>query len=88
MFWRVIGATAAILTMFSFVPQIARSLRTRSVKDVSPVTLFQLSTGVFLWIIYGIYLKDPIIITANLVTLASLAVLLFLYFKYGRQACR
>jgi MtN3 and saliva related transmembrane protein len=86
MIWQIIGASAATLTMFSFVPQIARSLRTKSVKDVSPVTLWQLSLGVFLWIIYGIYRKDPIIIIANLVTLATLSILLFLYFKYGR-AC-
>ncbi|MDD5560652.1 MAG: SemiSWEET transporter [Candidatus Omnitrophica bacterium] len=86
MFWTLIGATAATLTMFSFIPQIARSLRTRSVRDVSPVTLFQLSIGVFLWMIYGLYRKDPIIILANAVTLASLCVLISLYFKYGRVA--
>lgn len=83
MIWTIIGASAASLTMFAFVPQIARSLRTRSVKDVSPVTLFQLSAGVFLWIIYGIYRRDPIIITANTITLITLSVLIFLYFKYG-----
>ncbi len=49
MIWTVIGALAATLTMFSFVPQIFRSLKTRSVKDVSPVTLFQLSAGVCGW---------------------------------------
>ncbi|MFA5150612.1 MAG: SemiSWEET transporter [Candidatus Omnitrophota bacterium] len=84
MFWIIIGVSAAILTTFSFVPQIARSLRTKSVKDVSPITLLQLSTGVFLWIIYGIYLKDPIIITANSVTFITLTIVLFLYFKYRR----
>jgi len=74
---------AATLTMFSFIPQIARSLRTKSVKDVSPVTLFQLSAGVLLWMIYGIYRRDIIIIFANAVTLISLSVLIYLYFKYG-----
>ena len=74
--------------MFSFVPQIVRALRTKSVKDVSPVTLFQLSTGVFLWIIYGIYLRDPIIIAANLITLITLGILLFLYFRYGLSAAK
>jgi MtN3 and saliva related transmembrane protein len=83
MLWKLIGIAAATLTMFSFVPQIVRALRTKSVKDVSPVTLFQLSTGVFLWIIYGIYLRDPIIIAANLITLITLGILLFLYFRYG-----
>ena len=84
MIWTIIGAIAATLTMFAFLPQIAKSLRTRSVKDVSPIALFQLSTGVFLWIIYGIYRRDPIIITANTVSLVTLLVLIFLYFKYGR----
>ena len=83
MFCTLIGLSAATFTMFSFIPQIARSLRTKSVKDVSPITLFQLSTGVFLWIIYGILRKDPVIIIANIVTLATLAILIFLYFKYG-----
>ncbi len=84
MTWTIIGAIAATLTMFAFVPQIARSLRTMSVKDVSPIALFQLSTGVFLWIIYGIYRRDPIIIAANTVSLVTLLVLISLYFKYGR----
>jgi MtN3 and saliva related transmembrane protein len=85
MFWTAIGGLAAFLTMFSFVPQIVKSLRTRSVKDVSEATLFQLSSGVSLWIIYGIHLKNPVIITANVVTLVTLTLLIFLYFKYGKN---
>ena len=85
MLWTIIGACAAFLTMFSFIPQIARCVRTKSVRDVSPITLFQLSTGVFLWTIYGIARQDPVIIVANVVTLLSLAVLIFLYFNYGRN---
>jgi MtN3 and saliva related transmembrane protein len=84
MIWTIIGAIAATLTMFSFVPQIFRSLRTKSVRDVSPVTLFQLSAGVFLWMVYGIARRDPIIIIANVTTLITLSVLIFLYFKYGK----
>jgi len=84
MLWTLIGGLAATLTMFSFIPQITRSLRTKSVKDVSPVTLFQLSAGVFLWMIYGIARRDPIIIGANLITFISLGMLIFLYFKYKK----
>ena len=85
MIWTIIGAIAATLTMFSFVPQIFRSLRTQSVKDVSPVTLFQLSAGVCLWMVYGIARRDPIIIFANAITLVTLSILIFLYFKYGKS---
>lgn len=84
MAWKIIGSTAALLTMFAFMPQIFKNIRTKSVRDVSLVTLLQLSFGVSLWIAYGIHLKDTIIIIANSVTLLSLVILLFLYFKYGR----
>ncbi len=85
MLWTIIGASAATLTMFSFVPQIARSLRTKSVKDISSITLFQMTAGTCLWAIYGIARRDPVIIIANIVSLITLAILLFLYFKYGRE---
>lgn len=84
MYWPLIGTAAAILTMFSFVPQIVKVLKTKSAKDVSPVTLFQLSLGVSLWIVYGIHLKNAIIIMANTITLVTLIVLLSLYFNLGR----
>jgi MtN3 and saliva related transmembrane protein len=85
MFWVILGSSAAILTMFSFVPQIFKVIKTKSAKDVSFLTLLQLSLGVSLWIIYGINLRNTIIIMANSVTLITLIILLFLYFNYGRQ---
>jgi len=85
MFWTLIGSTAATLTMLSFIPQIIRAYRTKHVKDVSPVMLFQLSLGVSLWIAYGAYRKDPIIIGANSVTLVTLIVLIAMYFAYGKK---
>ena len=84
MYWPLIGTTAAVLTMFSFVPQIVKVLKTKSAKDVSITTLFQLSLGVSLWIAYGVHLKNMIIIMANAITLATLMVLLSLYFNFGR----
>ncbi|MCX5700848.1 MAG: SemiSWEET transporter [Candidatus Omnitrophica bacterium] len=82
MFPTLIGALAATLTMFSFIPQIVKSYKTRSVKDVSPLTLFQLALGVLLWIIYGIYIKDLVIIVANIITFISLAILIYMYFSF------
>jgi hypothetical protein len=48
------------------------------------VTLLQLALGVCLWIVYGVHLKDAIIITANSITLTTLIILLILYANYGR----
>ena len=85
MFWQIVGISAATLTMFSFIPQIIKILESKSAKDVSLITLLQLSLGVSLWIVYGAYLKDAIIIIANSITLASLVILLVLYSRYSKR---
>lgn len=83
--WYLVGSCAALLTMFAFIPQIIKAAKTKSVADVSLVMLCQLGLGVLLWIIYGIHLRNVIIIIANSVTLASLAILIFFYFTFGRR---
>ena len=81
MVWTIVGAVGAILTMFGFLPQIIKMWQTQSVKDVSGLTLFQFGAGVTLWMLYGIHLKDFIIIGANAVSLATLLIALGFYLK-------
>ncbi|MBM3245238.1 MAG: hypothetical protein FJZ15_05540 [Candidatus Omnitrophica bacterium] len=82
MIWHAVGIIATVLTSFSFIPQIIKAIKSKSVKDVSIVTLFQFSLGVSFWTLYGVYLKNPIIIAANITTLATLLCLIWLYFKF------
>lgn len=86
MVWKIIGITAAVLTSFGFVPQIKKMLKTKSVKDISLITILQFSLGATLWMLYGIYLKDPIVILANLVCLITLITALIFYQKYLQRA--
>jgi MtN3 and saliva related transmembrane protein len=82
MIYRSIGIIAALLTMFGFLPQVGKIIRTKSARDVSLLTLLQFSLGVFLWMLYGVHLRDAIIIIANTVTFLTLIVALALYIKY------
>jgi MtN3 and saliva related transmembrane protein len=77
-----IGTLAAILTSLSFVPQVVKMWRSQSVADVSPVTFIQFSCGAILWMVYGIYRQDPVVIGANIVTLVTLLFALGLYFRH------
>ena len=86
MFWEIIGTSAAVLTTFSFVPQITRALRTKSVKDVSFITIVQLALGVLLWIIYGLYLRNAIIVIANAITFITLVILLAIYLSFRKSS--
>jgi len=80
--WEIVGFTAAFLTMFGFLPQVIKIYRTKSVKDLSLLAILQFMLGVFLWFIYGLHLKNPVIILANSVTFLILLVALILYIKY------
>ena len=77
-----IGVLAAILTTFGFVPQIIKIYRTKSIENISILTLWQFGFGVTLWMIYGIYRKDNILIISNFISLITLITLIILYYYY------
>jgi MtN3 and saliva related transmembrane protein len=81
-FWTGVGTVAAILTSFSFIPQVVKMWQSKSVGDLSPVTFIQFSLGAALWTAYGVHRQDPIVIGANLVVLATLMVALSLYYRH------
>ena len=78
----VIGSLAGILTTISFVPQVIKTLRSKSAKDISLVMMIVLATGVLLWFIYGVANKDAPIIIANLITFILASTILTLKLKY------
>ena len=83
--WEIIGAIAATLTMFGFVPQIIKIYKTRSVEDVSLTMLVQYCIGIFLWMLYGFYLKNNILIISNFVSFTTLVIAVALYLKYRKN---
>jgi MtN3 and saliva related transmembrane protein len=83
--WYAVGAVAAALTSFGFVPQIVKMWRSKSVRDVSPLMIVQFIAGVLLWTVYGVHLRDPVVMAANLVSLAILIVALLLYFRFFKR---
>ncbi len=81
-FFYVIGSIAALLTMFGFVPQVIKMFRTKVARDLSFGMLIQTSIGVFLWILYGIHIRDSIVVVANVVTLTIFIIAISLYLAY------
>jgi MtN3 and saliva related transmembrane protein len=84
MLWEIVGLSAAVLTMFGFLPQAIKIYRTKSVNDISLMAILQLTVGIFLWLLYGIHLKNFVIILANSVTFLILVAVLVLFFKYKK----
>ncbi len=49
-----LGYIAATLTTLSFVPQVWKTYKSRSARDLSLSMLLAFSVGVFLWLVYGL----------------------------------
>ncbi|MBC6432695.1 hypothetical protein FM036_18840 [Nostoc sp. HG1] len=81
-FLTILGLAAATLTTTAFLPQMFKTWQTKSAKDVSFVMLITFMSGLFLWLIYGIYLQALPIILANSVTLFFNLIILWLKIKY------
>ena len=81
----LIGYAAAVLTTFAFVPQVLKTWRTKSAADLSFTTLTALTTGVFLWLVYGIALRSAPIIAANATTFVLTTALLMLKLLQSRR---
>ena len=73
----VIGLVAAFCTTISYIPQIKKIWQTGETDDISLKMFLILSTGIALWVVYGIMQGDAVIVLANSMSLAFLATILF-----------
>lgn len=80
---QVIGLIAATCTTLSFIPQVVKSWTTKETKDLSLPMCVLLTTGILLWLVYGIMRSDPPVIIANVVSGILTGSLLFLKIRYG-----
>lgn len=73
-----IGYPAALLTTIAFLPQAWQSWRTRDLSGISLPMYALFTTGVALWLIYGIMIGSKPIIVANSITFILAFVVLWL----------
>ncbi|MBI2469789.1 MAG: hypothetical protein HYV59_00895 [Planctomycetes bacterium] len=85
MLWSIMGTIAAICTTVGFIPQIIQGIKTRELKDVSPIMLTLLLVGCSLWLAYGIHLRNPIIALANGFTVSFVLTIIFLRTLFNRN---
>lgn len=77
-----IGSFAGFCTTVSFIPQVYRVWKTRSVQDISLSMYLIFFTGVFFWIIYGIFKDAYPLIVCNLITLIFVFLVLWMKLRW------
>jgi MtN3 and saliva related transmembrane protein len=77
-----VGLAAGMLTTIAFLPQVIKTWKSRSAKDLSLGMFSMFCLGVALWLAYGILVMDIPVIAANLLTLMLASTLLFFKLRF------
>jgi MtN3 and saliva related transmembrane protein len=77
-----LGLAAGSLTTTAFLPQVIKTWKSRSAKDLSLGMFSLFCLGVLLWLIYGLVVRDIPVIAANLLTLMLATTLLVFKFRF------
>jgi MtN3 and saliva related transmembrane protein len=79
---QLLGLIAGAFTTAAFVPQVVKTWRTRSTGDLSLGMFAIFSTGLLLWLLYGLRIGATPIVIANGVTLALALTLVYFKLRY------
>ena len=79
----ILGYSAGIFIVVSLIPQIIKSWKTKSTKDISLPRYLIYIIGIILWLVYGTIIRNWPMIIANAINLVLAFSVLFLKLKYG-----
>lgn len=79
---KIVGYLAAAATTIAFLPQTFHTMKTKDTKGISLGMYVVYTFGIIMWLLYGIFIKDFPIISANTVTLVLAIIILGHKLKY------
>jgi MtN3 and saliva related transmembrane protein len=79
----IVGSTAAVITSLCWVPQILKTYRDRHAQGVSLWTHAALALGVFLWLVYGVFIGSWPMIVSNALTLGFVLAIVGMKLRFG-----
>jgi MtN3 and saliva related transmembrane protein len=78
----LIGFLAAVLTTASFLPQAWHTFQTKDVSGISLGMYSVFTSGVAMWLVYGLLLQAWPIVIANCITLGLASAILVMKLRY------
>jgi MtN3 and saliva related transmembrane protein len=80
--FELLGITGSLIICASIIPQVIKTYRTKSARDLSITYLMTLMIGIILLTVYSIYVRDLVFIFGNTLSLLSVALLMMLWKRY------
>jgi MtN3 and saliva related transmembrane protein len=81
-FTEILGYSAGAVTTLTFLPQVIKTWKERSAKDVSLWMFIIAATNEVMWIGYGVLRDDWVIILTNAIVLFLSFTMIYLKFRY------
>lgn len=78
----IIGYLGGFFITISFMPQLIKSYRTKSVEDLSVWMIITTLIGTIFWLTYGFLTETLPILVANVIFIVTVLYQLFLKIKY------
>jgi MtN3 and saliva related transmembrane protein len=79
----ILGYCAGFLSTAALVPQVAKTLKEHSARDISLGMYVLFCAGVSLWLIYGLLIASWPVVVSNSVTLVLSGAVLVLKLRHG-----
>lgn len=80
----LLGYAAGAITSLTFLPQVVKTWREKSAKDVSLLMFIIAAINEVMWIVYGALLDNWVIILTNAIVLSMSLIMIFLKLRYNR----
>ncbi|MFN8288931.1 MAG: SemiSWEET transporter [Chitinophagaceae bacterium] len=81
----ILGYAAGALTAFTFLPQVIKTWKEKSAKDVSLYMFIIAFLNEIMWLVYGFMINNWVIIATNAVMLVMSSFMILLKMKYNHQ---
>jgi MtN3 and saliva related transmembrane protein len=78
----IVGYAASAITVLTFLPQVIKTWKEKSAKDISLMMFLIAIANEILWIVYGVMIKNDVIIATNIVMLAMASTMVYLKLRY------
>jgi len=79
----ILGYSAGFITSLTFLPQVIKTWKEKSAKDISLLMFVIAAINEVMWIAYGILKNDWVIIITNVVVIAMSIIMIFLKLRYN-----
>ena len=80
----MLGYAAGAVTAFTFLPQVIKTWKEKSAKNVSLLMFIIAFVNEVMWIAYGVLSNNWVIISTNVVMITMCSLMIFLKLRYNK----